>query len=147
MEYIVKSPLHVWVGGKNPEFPLNLNAYRNTHYQILSKAKRNYNLLMWEQLQCLPFMERITLHFILHRADNRVGDRANVLSVTEKFFCDAMVIGNPHKLRKKGKKIVHREGHIIHDDNDKYILYQSYETGAVDREYPRVDIIITDLGA
>jgi len=62
----------------------------------------------------------------MFRGDNRRVDRANVLSIHEKFFCDA--------LTKHG---------FIPDDNDKHIKSTHYYSGGIDKLNPRVEIEIT----
>jgi hypothetical protein len=73
-------------------------------------------------------LDFVKISFILHRPDKRRVDRSNILSVHEKFFCDGLV----------------DLGCII-DDNDSYLSYTSYHTGNIDKENPRVDMIITEL--
>lgn len=104
---------------------INLNTYRNLHYLVNNQAKKTYFELMESQLKGVVFDKPVTLTFTLHRKDKRTGDRANVLSITEKYFCDA--------LTKYG---------CFLDDNDNFILWSHYQTGEIDRENPRVDIEI-----
>lgn len=66
------------------------------------------------------------MRFTLYRRDSRKGDRANVLAVQEKFFCDA---------------VTHYGGWP--DDTDEYIVSTSYHTGGIDRLNPRVEVEIT----
>lgn len=73
-------------------------------------------------------LEKISLEFVLYKKDKRRQDRANALSIHEKFFCDALV-----------------EGSFIGDDSDNYIESTTYRTGGIDKENPRVDIYVTDL--
>jgi len=49
----INSPLGVPVGRKN--FTLNLNVYRNAHYQILNKAKQNYKIFMSRQISLVYY--------------------------------------------------------------------------------------------
>lgn len=104
---------------------LNLNIFRNLHYLVNNQAKEIYNQQMAKQLKGVTFDKPITITFTLHRKDKRRGDRANVLSIVEKFFCDAMV--------KQG---------CIPDDNDDHIAWSHYQTGEIDSLNPRVDIEI-----
>ena len=71
----------------------------------------------------------IKLSFALYRANNRLVDRANLLSIHEKFFCDALV-----------------ECGCIEDDNDDIIVSTYYYTAGIDKENPRVEIFIDDRG-
>jgi hypothetical protein len=69
----------------------------------------------------------ILLKFTLYRGNRRLGDRSNVLSVQEKFLCDALTHYG-----------------CITDDNDDYIAGTSYRTGAIDKANPRVECEILE---
>lgn len=105
---------------------VNMNNYRNWHYVVSNQIKKAYKAAVRPQLIGLRFDEPIYLSFKLFKKDKRRGDRANVLSIHEKFFCDALT-----------------ECGCIEDDNDLFILNTNYSTGGVDRENPRVEITIT----
>ena len=119
---ILDSPLSVQTA-RQTEFILNINNYRNTHYHTLNKAKINYKAVMAEQILKLPKMEKVWLHYTLYPKTKRRTDISNVLSIHDKFFCDALV-----------------EFGIIPDDNYHYIDQVIYEFGSVDPENPRVEI-------
>lgn len=106
---------------------LNLNYYRNWQGHQSNDIKIAYKELTKPFLEGLKFPYRITIEFKLWKATARRTDRANVLSVHEKFFCDALT-----------------EFGCIPDDNDDYIESQTYRTGGIDRVNPRVDITITE---
>lgn len=121
------SPLYIRTAKseKGKKYYLNLNQYRNWHYQVSNAIKEKYCEQMKSQLEGIKLETPIKIEFILWKGDKRIGDRANVLSVVEKFFCDALV-----------------EYGCIEDDNDEYIIEQTYRTGGVDKDDPRVEIII-----
>ncbi len=109
---------------------LNLNNYRNWHYQVSNNLKRKYKEIVERKFEDIDFLSRIDpveLTFIMYRKDKRKVDRSNVLSVHEKFFCDALV-----------------ELGYIKDDADKYISSSHYYSGGIEKENPRVDIIIKE---
>ena len=130
MSKIFTSPLYVEVS-RNTMGPkkvlLNLNAYPNLYYQTYNKAKIEYKELMKDQMEGVKLNTPIMLNFKLWRKDSRKGDRANVLAVVEKFFCDAL-----------------QEWGCIENDSDEYILGQTYSTGGIDRDFPRVEIEIIE---
>jgi hypothetical protein len=70
----------------------------------------------------------IVLEFILNKWSKRISDRSNVLSIHEKFFCDAMV-----------------EYWVIEDDNDEIILWTSYRSWEINKENPHVKVIIKEV--
>lgn len=80
------------------------------------------------QIRGLPIFERIEIHYTLYPKTKRLCDVANVLSVVDKFFCDA--------LSEFGK---------IEDDNYLFIPKVSYSFGQVDKENPRADILIKEI--
>ncbi len=126
---IVSMPLYVDIGKKRGtdkprRFYFNLNNYRNWHFQVCNKVKAAYKEIMTPKVLGLT-VKRAGLHFMLHRGDKRKVDRANILSIHEKFFCDALV-----------------ELGCMVDDDDSRIEYTHYTTGQIDRENPRVDICI-----
>lgn len=122
-----KKPNKVWI--------LNLNSYRNTHFQILNNAKVAYK----ENLRCAFFEgDRRTpgmnlddlippYHFTytIYSGSNRKFDLANVLSIVQKFTDDALI-----------------ELGIITDDSFKVIPEITYRFGGVDKGNPRVELLI-----
>lgn len=107
---------------------LNLNNYPNWHYRTYAVLKKRYKEAVRSQLSGYRFEGRLKITFTLHRKDRRMGDRANVLAVHEKFFCDAL-----------------HEWGCIDDDNDDYIDSSHYYTGEIDKDNPRVEIEIVEL--
>jgi len=104
---------------------LNLNVYRNLHFILNNQAKEIYCGLMENQLSGKNFDKPIDITFTLFKGRNARVDRSNILSVVEKFFCDALV---------------HHQ--CIPDDNDEYIRATHYKSGGLDRKNPRVEIEI-----
>jgi len=104
---------------------INLNNYRNWHYQTSNQIKKAYQEIAHRKI---PKQKHalISIRFTLYRGDNRRCDRSNILSIHEKFFCDA--------LTKNG---------FIPDDCDKFIKSTSYHSGGVDKGNGRVEIDIT----
>jgi len=106
---------------------LNLNAYRNLHYISNNQAKHIYCELMEKQLKGKVFKTPIELEFKFFKKTKRRTDRSNILSIVEKFFCDAMV-----------------NYECIPDDSDEFILSSYYISGHIDKDNPRVEIIIKE---
>lgn len=113
---------------KNKNWILNLNNYRNAHYLTLNKAKVNFKHLVSKEISKLPVFKRIdSIEYILYRDTHRLCDVANVCSIVDKFFCDALV-----------------EAQKLPDDNYKYLKTISYQWGGIaDSAY--VTIKITGL--
>jgi len=112
---------------KDKKIILNLNIYRNLHHRINNDAKKQYNLLMKKQLQKKKFKTPVEIDFRYFKGTRRKCDKANILSIQEKFFCDALV---------------HYK--CIPDDNDEYIGLTRYLPTKYDRGNARVEIIIKE---
>lgn len=113
---------------KKKRFHLNLNLYRNAHFFTLNKAKKDYKAELQSQLDDVPIMQRIELTFTLYPKTKRLCDISNVLSIHDKFFCDALV--------EAGK---------IPDDNYLHLKKVTYLFGEIDKDNPRVEIIIEEV--
>ena len=127
MVYKVQSPLSVQIT-KNKKFSLNLNQYRNSPYFTLNTAKVNYKQTVLPQLKELPKFTKVKLTYIFYPKDRRRYDVSNVCSVVDKFFSDALV----------------ETGHL-EDDDYSHISDVLYCFGSIDKENPRVDVLIEDL--
>lgn len=121
---IIVAPLRVRVTSRE-YFTLNLNPYRVTHYQILNKAKIEYKELLREQLKTLVFNTPIEINYTLYPKTKRLCDISNILSIHDKFFCDALT-----------------SYHCIPDDNYLYVKKVTYLFGSIDKHNPRVEITI-----
>ena len=123
----ISMPLYVVMGKKKPRrFYFNLNNYRNWHYQVCNNLKIRYKEILTPKINGLV-LGKTALNFILHRGDKRKVDRANILSIHEKFLCDGLV-----------------ELGCIRDDDDSCIESTHYYTGNIDKENPRVDIELVE---
>ena len=118
---IINSPLSVPVS-KHKKFILNLNNYRNSHYQILNKAKINYKAIINEQIKDLEPMDKVCINYTLFPKSKRLTDIGNVVSIHKKFIEDALV--------ELGK---------LPDDNYNHVLGSSECFGYVDKDNPRVE--------
>jgi len=124
----ITMPLFIQLDKKQQgkKYYINLNHYRNWHYMVNNNLKKKYAELLHEKLpNDIVFKNPIELTFILWKKDKRRIDRANPLSIHEKFFCDALVTYG-----------------AIPDDNDNFIVATHYYTGGIDKKNPRVEIIV-----
>lgn len=125
--FIVSSPLSV-PQTKTKQFILNMNVYRNTHYQTLNKVKITYKALIQPQVALLPPLQAIEVVYTVYPATRRLCDLTNVCCVHSKFFLDSLV-----------------ELAILPDDNYQHVRRETFQFGAVDRLQPRVEIAIHPL--
>ncbi len=107
---------------------LNLNAYRNTHHQILNNAKIAYKELIRHQIAELPKFNKISLTLTLFPKTKRLTDLDNICSIHAKFLLDALV--------ELGR---------LQDDNYLYVPEISFRFGEVDKGNPRVEAIIKNM--
>ena len=103
-EFIIDD--HVYVKGK--KYALNLNVYRNCHYHILNQMKINFkHNIIAEHIDILTYkFDRVKISYTIIPHNKVLFDTQNVLSIVDKFFCDALV-----------------ECGIIPDDNYKVVSY------------------------
>lgn len=92
-----------------------------------SQVKKAYTEIAIEKLKNLRFDNPITIELTYFKPSSRRSDRANVLCIHDKYFCDALV-----------------EAGCIEDDNDEYILSTKFLGGSKDKDNPRVEILITE---
>ena len=118
-----KAPLRLPKNNKGDMVPLNLNAYRNLHYQTSNKLKKKYKEL-WDFTKC-PEFKTISLRLKFFPKDKRRYDLDNVCSVHTKFFLDALV-----------------EAGRLPDDDYRYVNHITYEFGEIDKNNPRMEIYI-----
>lgn len=119
-------PIYVKVSKKNT-FSINLNEYRNAHFHVLNKAKVVFAEMIAPVLATIPAMLTTKLHFKLFFGSNRDVDTANVCSIVEKFFCDAMVSHG-----------------ILEDDNRRFLVGSTSDFGGVDTKNQRVEVTFYD---
>lgn len=123
----VDLPLRVPITKKS-YFSLNLNIYRNAHYQTLNKAKIIFKEMAKEQISHLPFFTKIHIKYIIYLPNKRRCDISNIGSVVDKFFSDALV----------------ELGHLT-DDNHDFLDQVTFEYGGIDPENPRVEAHIEEI--
>lgn len=121
-------PLYVYVARKtmnDKKFIINMNNYRNQHRFTENSVKRAYKDTVEPLLKHVDKLKNISLVFTLYKGSKRLSDRANVLSIHEKYICDALV-----------------ELGYLSDDNDDFIDSQHYFSGGIDKINPRVEMAI-----
>jgi|SaaInlV_150m_DNA_2_1039686.scaffolds.fasta_scaffold02261_2 hypothetical protein len=113
---------------KDKKYLLNLNHFRNAHYRLNNEAKQYYKKVVAGVIETLPKFTTpisITYKVMLSR---RVGDVANVASIVDKFFCDALV---------GAKK--------LNDDSYKHLPKVIYQFECINKDNPCCLVVITTL--
>jgi len=87
---IYSLPLSGWAVSKKKTVSLNMNWYRNAHFQVSNKIK----IQVSEYLLKYTFQKytsKIKIDFVLYFKDNRRRDVSNFESIANKFILDALV--------------------------------------------------------
>lgn len=124
--YVIDLPYFITIGKKR--YSCNLNGYRNAHYRVSNAMKKKFKAIIKPQVDKLPRFENpIKIHYKIFYENNRLFDIDNIVSVVSKFSQDALT-----------------ELGVISDDNYKHIVQITGTFGGVDRENPRVEMIIKE---
>ena len=89
MKYNFVLPCYIKMGVKKVKnIPLNMNWYRNAHYQTLNKVKKNFEPISGECFKA----EKISISYTLYLSNRRRTDVSNWVAIVDKFFLDFLVI-------------------------------------------------------
>ena len=131
MIYKIISPLFVTLPRKtvkDKRIALNMNTYRNLHHRISNDAKKAYSEALREQLEDLSIQTPVEITYKVYKASKRRLDKMNVISVVSKFLLDSIT-----------------EYGCWEDDNDDYVKTETILPTELDRENPRVEVIIKEI--
>ena len=131
MTHKIISPLFVTLPRKtvkDKRIALNMNTYRNLHHRISNDAKKAYSEALREQLEGLSIQTPVEVTYKVFKASKRRLDKMNVISVVSKFLLDSIT-----------------EYGCWEDDNDHYVKTETILPTELDRENPRVEIIIKEI--
>jgi len=131
MTHKIISPLFVTLPRKtvkDKRIALNMNTYRNLHHRISNDAKKAYSEALREQLKDLSIQTPVEVTYKVYKASKRRLDKMNVISVVSKFLLDSIT-----------------EYGCWEDDNDDYVKTETILPTELDRENPRVEIIIKEI--
>lgn len=113
---------------KDKRIALNMNTYRNLHHRISNDAKKAYSEALREQLEGLSIQTPVEVTYKVYKGSKRRLDKMNVISVVSKFLLDSIT-----------------EYGCWEDDNDDYVKKETIMPTELDRENPRVEIIIKEI--
>lgn len=89
--YTVELPISIDLGVKKvTRYYLNLNVYRNLHYQINNKLKVAFKDMVVPFLVGVPPLPAIRLEYDLYLPNRTRRDLMNCVAVVDKFFCDVL---------------------------------------------------------
>lgn len=113
---------------KDKRIALNMNTYRNLHHRISNDTKKAYSEALREQLEGLSIQTPVEVTYKVYKGSKRRLDKMNVISVVSKFLLDSIT-----------------EYGCWEDDNDDYVKKETIMPTELDRENPRVEIIIKEI--
>ena len=131
MTHKIISPLFVTLPRKtvkDKRIALNMNTYRNLHHRISNDAKKAYSEALREQLEGLSIQTPVEVTYKVYKGSKRRLDKMNVISVVSKFLLDSIT-----------------DYGCWEDDNDDYVKTETILPTELDRENPRVEIIIKEI--
>ena len=131
MTHKIISPLFVTLPRKtvkDKRIALNMNTYRNLHHRISNDAKKAYSEALREQLRNLSIQTPVEVTYKVYKGSKRRLDKMNVVSVVSKFLLDSIT-----------------DYGCWEDDNDDYVKTETILPTELDRENPRVEIIIKEI--
>lgn len=121
-KWTVVVPTNITLVGKRSEdrkVYLNLNWYRNENFHILNKVKKLFAEQVQASIEALPKFEAVHLIYEVYAGTAREFDVANVGSIVDKFFSDALVSADK-----------------LEDDNYNVVLSASYRYGGITKGNP-----------
>ena len=111
---------------KDKKWIINLNNYRNTHYQTLNNVKVKFAEDIKNQLNQIPPIKKpVKAVYTIFVPSERRMDLSNIIPVVRKFAEDAIVSAG-----------------ILPDDNYTVIVENIDKFGGVDAKNPRVELVL-----
>ena len=114
--------------GKDKKISINLNTYRNLHFQVNNQCKKMYKELMREQLQGRIINTPVEITYQVFKPSRRSLDKMNVVSIASKYFLDAVT-----------------EYGCWDDDNDDNVKTETILPTQHDKDSPRIEITIKTI--
>jgi hypothetical protein len=108
---------------------LNLNVYTTTHRFTRNKVKIKFTEEVLPLIAHLPKLAKMSVTYVIYPRTNAASDTNNICSIVDKFFLDTLVAGG-----------------VIVDDNHTIVVSTTNLYGSKDKDNPRCEAIITDLG-
>jgi len=116
-------------GGKRKVFMVGMNWYSTTHYRTRNTIKKYYHERVGKDLpKGVKISSPLTTHYRLFYKNKR-SDAPNIIAVVDKFLMDAL-----------------QEHGVIDEDNVQHYVRSSWEVVEQDRDKPRVEVEIKEIG-
>lgn len=117
---------------KKKFFSLNLNQYRNLHFQVLNKVKVTFSKIFRDRYGYNEgvLTRKAWLKYKIYFPDNRAADLGNIGAIVDKFTSDCLT----------------KEGYI-EDDNRRIVKRISFDDGGIDKINPRAELELIEMEA
>jgi Holliday junction resolvase RusA-like endonuclease len=107
---------------------LNMNAYGNTNTFTNNEVKKAYLEAIREQIDGKVIVTPVEISYRVLKGSKRRLDKMNVVAVVSKYLLDALTTCG-----------------CWTDDNDDYVKKETILPTEIDKDNPRVEIIITSI--
>ena len=107
---------------------LNMNAYGNTNTFTNNEVKKAYLEVVRKQIEGKIIPTPVSITYKVYKQSKRRLDKMNVVAVTSKYLLDALT-----------------ELGCWEDDNDDFVKTETILPTEIDRENPRVEIMLITL--
>jgi Holliday junction resolvase RusA-like endonuclease len=107
---------------------LNMNAYGNTNTFTNNEVKKAYLEAIREQIDGKVIVTPVEISYRVLKRSKRRLDKMNVVAVVSKYLLDALTTCG-----------------CWTDDNDDYVKKETILPTEIDKDNPRVEIIITSI--
>jgi len=131
MVHKIISPLYIDLPRKTKKDKrvyLNLNTYRNLNFIVNNQVKKTYLESLRGQLEGLEIQTPVEIEYKVYKASKRLLDKMNVVSIVSKYLLDAIT-----------------ELNCWQDDNDKFVKKETILPTELDRDNPRVEVLIKEI--
>jgi len=131
MVHKIISPLYIDLPRKTKKDKrvyLNLNTYRNLNFIVNNQVKKTYLESLRSQLEGLEIQTPVEIEYKVYKATKRLLDKMNVVSIVSKYLLDAIT-----------------ELNCWQDDNDKFVKKETILPTELDRDNPRVEVLIKEI--
>ena len=126
---LLKCPFKLKMGKRGKKYyAMNLNQYSNWHFQVRNNLKKHYKEHMKPQLESIEIQTPVQITYKVYKPSKRQLDKMNVISVSSKFLMDAIT-----------------ELGCWDDDNDENIKHEIILPTELDRDEPRVEVLIKTI--
>lgn len=113
---------------KDRKIHINLNTYRNLQYIVENQAKRKFKEIMKSQLEGVKIDAPVEVTYQVFKGSRHKSDKMNFVSICSKYLMDAIT-----------------EYGCWEDDNDDVIKTETILPSVLDKDNPRIEVIIKSI--